>query len=301
MGIIEDLSRLAVRHLSEQRLRRVRTAYLAMRSRIRPVLRTVYGSFDSAQLRDHLEARVGADFEILMVHSSIDHMQPMYQGTAIDLVRMLVQYCAPNKTLAMPAFFFGASPAEGAYATFEKNPRFDLRRTPSMMGIITEVFRRWDGVIYSRNPIYRISALGPLARELTHGHEHAETLTGLNTPFDFMARHRTLILGIGKAIDVVTQAHHAEAVLGDAFPVPCRQPAPLKMVLRDGPLEIPYTLSGTGYQWRFEIFKLRKIMGPERLREWTFHGVPMFATYADEVTQCLIDAARSGVTLYEPS
>jgi len=299
MSIIETMSRLALRHLSEQRLRDLRTAYLAARSRLRPLMRAAYGSFDSAALRAHIEERAGTNFEILMVHSSVDHMQPMYQGSTVDFVRMLVDYCGPDRTLVMPAFFFGNSAGGGAYAAFQKNPRFDLRRTPSMMGMASEIFRRWDGVVHSRHPIYRVSAIGPLARELIRGHEHANTLAGPGTPFDFMARHRTLILGIGKAMDVITQVHHAESILGDAFPVPRRPPQPLAMVLRDGLEDIPFTLSGSGFQWRFDIFKLRRIMGPKLLREWQFHHVPMFATYADEVTRCLIEAANKGLTLYE--
>jgi hypothetical protein len=47
------------------------------------------------------------------------------------------------------------------------------------------------------------------------------------------------------------------------------------------------------------MWKLREIMGPDKLREWRFHHVPMFATRAADVTAALVDAARRGVTLYE--
>ena len=41
----------------------------------------------------------------------------------------------------MPAFYFGDPDIGGANATFEKNPLFDLR-TPSQMGLATEIFGR---------------------------------------------------------------------------------------------------------------------------------------------------------------
>jgi hypothetical protein len=40
-------------------------------------------------------------------------------------------------------------------------------------------------------------------------------------------------------------------------------------------------------------------MGREKLREWKFHNVPMFAARAGEVSAALIAAAKRGVTLYE--
>jgi hypothetical protein len=41
------------------------------------------------------------------------------------------------------------------------------------------------------------------------------------------------------------------------------------------------------------------MMPPDRLREWTFHHVPMFAARAGEVTAAVIAAARRGHVLYD--
>ena len=168
-----------------------------------------------------------------------------------------------------------------------------------MRGLATELFRRSKGVVQSRHPVYRMSALGPLAKQLTAGHERAETPSGRGTPFDFMAHHNTRVIGIGKPIQVLTQAHHAEAVMGEDFPVPGRSEEALPMTLIDGNEEIPFDLPGRSFDWRFNIWKLRTIMDRDSLQEWTFHHVPMFATRAADVTSALIDAAKRGVTLYD--
>ena len=128
-----------------------------------------------------------------------------------------------------------------------------------------------------------------------------EAPSGRGTPFDFMANHNTRIIGIGKPFQVLTQAHHAEEVMGDDFPVPrpSKSGAGLSMTLIDGKEEIPFELSGRGLLWRFNIWKLRTIMNRDSLQEWNFHHVPMFATRAGDVTAALIDAAKRGVTLYD--
>jgi aminoglycoside 3-N-acetyltransferase len=302
MSLLETVSGLAVRYVKQERLTALRERYLAARTKLYPVMRAVYGTFDIAALRAQLEQRIGTDFEILMVHSSVNNMKPMFTDSPLELLRMLMSYCGPDRTLAMPTFYFGDPAIGGVYDTFRQRPRFDMRKVPSQMGLVTELFRRSKGVVHSRHPVYRISALGPLAKQLTDGHERAGSPSGRGTPFDFMANHNTRIIGIGKPIQVLTQAHHAEAVLGDEFPVPVVPAEPgeaLSMTLIDGKEEIPFKLAGRSFQWRFNIWKLRTIMNRDSLQEWTFHHVPMFATRAADVTGALIEAARRGVTLYD--
>jgi aminoglycoside 3-N-acetyltransferase len=290
MNLFESATELAGRHVGPERFLAWRTRYFSARTKLYPLMRAVYGTFDAAALRRHLEERVGTDFEILMVHSSVNHMKPMYTASALELVRMLMDLCGRDRTLVMPAFCFGA-PAEHA--------RFDLRRTPSGMGLVSELFRRTKGVVQSRHPVYRVSAFGPLAGPLTAGHERADTPSGRGTPFDFMATHDTRIVGIGKRYEVLTQVHHAEDVLGDEFPVPRSRGKGARMTLVDGKEEIPFQLPGGGLMWRRNMWKLRAIMDRQRLQEWKFHHVPMFATRAGDVSALLIDAAKRGVTLYE--
>ncbi len=300
MSPLEFASGLALRYLKGGQVDALRDTYLSLRGRMAPALKLLYGTFDTAALRAHLVSRVGDDFEILMVHSSANHMKPMYTDTPLDLVRMLVDWCGPKRTLVMPAFYFGAPGFKGAADTFVHHPRFDLRRTPSQMGLATELFRRLPGVVCSRHPVYRTAALGPLARELTAGHEHAASPAGLGTPFEFMARHNARVIGIGKPMQVLTQAHHVEGAMGDAFPVPSVVGEPVPMTLVDRDEEIAFLLTRRDYRGRFNIWRLRQIMDRQSLQEWNFHHVPLFAARAGEVTQRLIDAARRGVTLYEP-
>jgi aminoglycoside 3-N-acetyltransferase len=299
MNLLETLSGLAVRHLDKKRLLALRSGYFTARSKLHPLLRLIHGTFDVAALRAHLEQRIGSDFEILMVHSSVNHMQPMFTGSALELVKMLMAFCGPDRTLVMPTFYFGDPKIGGAYATLKQLPRFDLKRTPSQMGLATELFRRMPGVVQSRHPVYRVAALGPLAKALTQGHEFTEYPNGVGSPFDFMAKHDTRIIGIGKTFQVLTQAHHVEGVLGDEFPVPRNNGTDLPITVVDGQEEVPAKLTGRGLLWRFNIWKLRDIMDRDQLQEWTFHHVPMFATRAGDVTAALIDAAKRGVTLYE--
>lgn len=300
MNLLEVVSGAAVRHLSAARVESLRESYLRWRAKLAPMQRWMHGTFDTAGLRSHLEDRIGRDFQILMVHSSVNHMRPMYTGDPLELVRMLLDFCGPERTLAMPAFYFGDPAIGGVIDTFRKNPRFDLRRTPSQMGLATELFRRMPGVLSSRHPVYRVCAHGPLADALTHGHERADGPAGRGSPFEFMARHDTCIIGIGKPMQVLTQAHHAEGILGEEFPLPWQVGEPVQMVLLDRQQEWPFQLVNRQVAGRFDIWKLREILAPGTIQEWSYHRVPMFSTRAATVTDQLVAAARQGKTLYEP-
>jgi aminoglycoside N3'-acetyltransferase len=298
VSLLETLSGFAVRHLPRERMLTLREHYHGLRKRFYPLLRRMHGTFGADDLRRHLEARIGGEFEILMVHSSVNHMLPMYTGNAIELMRMLVAFCGAGRTLAMPAFFLGDPRTNDVVAYYRQNPRFDVRRTPSQMGIVTELFRRSPGVRASLHPTHRIAALGPLADELTRGHETAGSTAGAGTPFEYMARRDTCIIGIGKPIEVLSQVHHVEDLLGERFPVPGKVTA-VPVTLRDAQnVERPFELRWRSFDRPRDMWKLRDIMEPGMLHEWTFHHVPLFATRARYVTVALTEAARRNVSVY---
>ena len=303
MSITHKLSDLANRLLPESTTRGLRLRYLAGRRHLSSIERLVYGSFDATALRAHLEERVGTDYQILMVHSSMNRLSSVCSDGPLALVRMLIDFCGPERTLAMPAFYFGDPDVGNVHQTFANNPVFNLRRTPSQMGLATELFRRSKNVIQSRHPVYRVAALGPLAADLTDGHEHCLRPAGVGSPFDFMARHDTMVIGIGKSFHVMTQVHHMEDLMGDEFPVPRTPPNDrytlVKVIDRDEEVEVRLPTGG-GVAWRFNIAKLPTLVPREQLDHWRFHNVPMFAGRAGPVTQTLIRAAQDGHTLYDP-
>ncbi|NND69259.1 MAG: hypothetical protein HKN19_16835, partial [Halioglobus sp.] len=172
MSLKESLSSLLLRVLPPERFLKVRAAYLKLKSRAAPLLQLVHGTFTTADLIAEIDQQTDDDWDILMVHSSFNGMLPTYQGSALELCQALIEYCGPERTLVMPAFNFGAE-GQGAREALKNDPRFDLRRTPSTMGLLTELFRRSRGVLQSRHPVYRVAALGPRARELVQGQELA--------------------------------------------------------------------------------------------------------------------------------
>jgi aminoglycoside 3-N-acetyltransferase len=269
------------------------------RMRLAPLYRARYGTFGAGELGAELAPHLPPDIEIVMVHSSLGGLQPMYAGDIKELLDALIELCGTHRTLAMPAFFFGGRKVD-PIAYYRERPVFDVRHQPSEAGLLTELFRRREGVRRSVHPIASVTALGPEADELVAGHHLARTSFGEGTPFAIMVERRTAIVGIGtEYFRSLTQVHAAEDLLGERYPLVLRPSTlPIQLTDFDGTVhhyELPFNEALLGRR----IERLERLLGPDELVQWRFHGVPLFVTSAARVTQVLMNAALRGETIYD--
>jgi aminoglycoside 3-N-acetyltransferase len=287
------------RTLSQERRTKLKRLQGLTRKRLGPVLSMLNGAFTTEELSAELARRLPQDFEILMVHSSFDGFLPMYKGAAKDLASALIEVCGPNRTIVMPAFVLGGRDYDTS-VYYQSRP-FDVRRTPSEAGLITEVFRRTPNVLRSLHPTCSLCALGPLAKELTSGHHLSKSGMSPDSPFGVMTRRRTAILGLGvEYYRCLTHAHTAGDQMGDAFPIKFSNSASMDVTLID--------YDGGHYQYKLglpdrtkklDLTILWSLLSKEELVEWRFRGVPMFLVpQAGVLTERLVEAARRGVTVY---
>jgi aminoglycoside 3-N-acetyltransferase len=294
-----QLYNLLRRTLSQEQRNRLKKRLWHLRSRSARLYRLRYGTFSAAELCSELERRLPADAEIIMVHCSLNDLQPMYTGTAGDLLDGLVRLCGAQRTLVMPAFFFGG-PDQDPTAYYRDKPMFDASRQPSQMGLLSELFRRRPGVRRSLHPTASVCALGPLADDLVAVHHLQATTFGAGTPFGLMAERRTAIVGIGvEYFRCLSQVHAAEDLLGERYPLVLR-PHRISVQVKD--------VDGTAYEYALPVGRakmgrrlerLERLLGPDELIRWRFRGVPLFVTSASRVTEVLTQAALRGETIYD--
>jgi aminoglycoside N3'-acetyltransferase len=270
-----------------------------VRKRLAPVLSLLHGAFSTEDLVAELTRRLPPDFEIMMVHSSFDGLLPMYKGSAKELVSALIDFCGPERTLVMPSFVMGGRTYD-ASAYFRSRP-FDVRRTPSEMGLVAEVFRRTPKVMRSLHPTCSICALGPLGQELTAGHHVSQSGMSPDSPFGIMTTRRTAILGLGvEYYRCLTHAHTAGHYIGDGSPNRSAKPSTTQVTLIDyDGRRYEYTLGLPDRTKKRYLTVLWSVRAGDELAEWRFHGVPMFVVpQAGILTERLVEAARRGITIY---
>lgn len=289
---------LLKRNLSQERRTELKRLLSNTRKRMAPALLAVHGKFSTAELIEVLSRRLPEEFEILMVHSSFDSMLPMYRGTPKELVSALIELCGPDRTLVMPSFIMGGRNYDAA--SYYQNRPFDIRTTPSEMGVIAEIFRRTPNVLRSLHPTCSLCARGPLARELTTGHHLSRNGLSPDSPFGVMTRRPTAILGLGvEYFRCLTHVHTATHAMAKEYPIKFEErTTPVTLVDYDGK-KYEHLLGLPDRTKKLDLTVLWSVLSKDELKEWRFHGVPMFIVpRAGIVTERLIEAARNGITIF---
>ena len=83
----------------------------------------------------------------------------------------------------------------------ESGRRFDVRRTPSMMGMVSESFRRREGVQRSLHPTHPVLVHGPEAARFIAAHPDCLHPCGPGTPFDELQKADGLVVFLNVGID----------------------------------------------------------------------------------------------------
>lgn len=141
---------------------------------------------------------------LVLVHSSLSALGSVVGG-APTMIRALLEVMGPEGTVVLPTH---------SWDEMEAGCRtFDVRRTRSCVGAITEAFRSWPGAVRSLHPTHSVAAIGPLADWLTAGHELCKTPCGPGTPYARILDHDGQILFLGADLNSNTAFHTIEAVV----------------------------------------------------------------------------------------
>ena len=179
----------------EQRFPLARKTLRAVRQICNPVSRD--------KLKRALDTLVGTPPEILLVHTSLSACG-RFTGGPESVLETLRGY---GRTVCYPTFSYCYP--EPPEADLE-GPLFDPERTPSKMGVLTELFRHERDTIRSIHATHSLAASGPLADALCAGHYRQDAPCGRGSPFGRLVEQRASVLMFGVTFDSYTFYHTAE-------------------------------------------------------------------------------------------
>jgi len=148
-----------------------------------------------------------AQGDLVLVHSSLSSFGRV-DGGAETVIDGLMEHIGETGGILMPNFpkFFG-----GEYGLAMKNSiLFDLKKSPSAVGKITDIFWQRPGVIRSTNPTHSVAAWGERALKIIPGHENCLSSCGKNSPFYFNCLNGGKILLMGVNHNRNTTLHTVE-------------------------------------------------------------------------------------------
>jgi aminoglycoside 3-N-acetyltransferase len=141
--------------------------------------------------------------DVVLVHSSLKSLGQVPGGPA-TVINGLLDAVGSQGTLLMPAVSY-------KYVTAE-HPVFDVLKTPSNVGAITEFFRNLPSTIRSIHPTHSVCGQGLRAAEFLKSHQLDDTPCGGHSPYRLLSLCNGKILFLGCGLKPNTSMHGAEEI-----------------------------------------------------------------------------------------
>lgn len=232
--------------------------------------------------------------DIAFIHSSLDRLNldfPFFK-----LLGLLRQAVGEEGTLLFPA----SQLVERPETWLARGEVFDLRRSPTAMGLLPELARRQRGAARSLHPTHSVVALGPVAGELVAEHHRAPEPCGEHSPYYKIAERGGVVVGLGVDADVLTMVHCVDDILGERFPVAtCRSGLYQARVLAAAECqEVATLVRHPRIRFRRMLRYLNAHVDAETCRRFRIGGVPFYRVDAAALYGRMRELAERGVTMY---
>ena len=155
-------------------------------------------------LRKDLEAAGVRSGDVLVVHSSLKSMG-MVEGGAECVISALSDAIGREGTLIFPTF---------TYRTSYQDLFYSNKETPSCVGLISETFRKTDGVFRTDHPTHSVALRGRLVAQLVENELLNDTPMGKNSPYRRLPDVGAKILALGCSLSHNSFMHALEEEAG---------------------------------------------------------------------------------------
>ncbi len=182
----------------------------------------------------------------VMLHSSFAFSG--FLGSPKELADVFLKCIGSSGNLLMVSLPYSSS----TYEYLQKMKTFDVRKTPSHMGLISESFRRREGVLRSFHPTHPVLALGPKAEWIIANHADCLYPCGPGSPFEKFSQLGGKIVFFNVPFTAMTLFHYLEHIVQKSLPFP---------LYRSETFEVP-SIDSTG---QLRVIKTR-VFSPDAVR-----------------------------------
>jgi aminoglycoside 3-N-acetyltransferase len=152
--------------------------------------------------------------DVVYVHSGMDGLNlafPFYR-----ILFLIQEVIGPGGTVVFPTY---PNHLISSYEYLLRGKVFDVRRTPSYTGILTEFARRQRNAVRSLHPSKSVCAIGPAATELAATHHLSPYPYDTCSPYYKLIAHRGKIVGLGVSTNYITFGYCVDDTFKEKFPV----------------------------------------------------------------------------------
>ena len=191
----------------------------------RSALVSKFYSYDSDDLFNAVQSLGVTTGDTLMVHAALNPDNG-FIGNHKDIINVLKDLVTYEGLLVMPSMPY----ADSSRAFLDRGKPMDVKRSPSHMGLISEVFRRNKEVDRSLSCIHPLLAWGKASKEFLKNHELCEYSFGKNSPFDKLQKYKAKILCFDVDYEFITFTHYVEDYFKQHYAFPLYDSEPIRGV-----------------------------------------------------------------------
>jgi aminoglycoside 3-N-acetyltransferase len=206
-----DLQRIAKSILPKRAVTSLRRAKWARECRRVASLTPLSEEDFKGILADDLNLNEG---DLVYVHSGMDGLNlefPFYR--ILFLIREVI---GASGTVLFPAY---PNHRISSYEYLRQGQVFDVRRTPSYTGILTEFARRQRSAVRSLHPTKSVCAIGPAAVEITTTHHLSPYPYDTCSPYYKLIAGGGKIVGLGATTNYISFGYCVDDAWKEKFPV----------------------------------------------------------------------------------
>jgi aminoglycoside N3'-acetyltransferase len=257
-------------------------AFVSFRNIYRLALKKLYRPLSEKEFISILTQRIRIqEGSVVFIHSSVDTLNIDF--SVFRLLEILLETVGIDGTLVFPAWHF----THRAEDQLKKGLVFDVRRSPSVLGLLSELARRHPGAKRSIHPINSIVAIGKHAQEIVGEHGNSIYPCDETSPYYKIIRYNGIIAGLGVDTHFLSFVHCPEDVMKQQFPIKTRldQVFGAKVKKPDGSVEI---INGF----------LKKYIPPNVCENFTIKGNRFFAARSKELFDSIVELSKENKTIY---
>lgn len=203
------LSRIASKYLSQTQKRKLKS----LKHQLRVKYVQAFHAYDFDQLLKALAGLGLGPGDSVMLHSAYSPYSG-FLGAPDQIIAALRQTIGPEGNLLMPSSSYNGS----TEAFVKSGETFDVQKSASNMGILSELFRHQRGTQRSQNPAHPILAAGPRAAWFTEGHDRCLHSCADGSPFEKLLEADGKVLFFNVQLRYMMFFHYLEHMLQDQLP-----------------------------------------------------------------------------------
>lgn len=255
-------------------------------------------SYDAERLKACLRATGVHPGDSVMLHSAFG-VHFGFRGSIDELTEAFLDVIGPDGNLLMVSLPYRSSALQ--YLSTLK--QFDVRNTPSMMGLVSEHFRRRADVRRSLHPTHPILVHGPRTDWFIGEHPTCLYPCGPQTPFDRLAAADGKAVFFNVPFAMFTFFHYLEHLVSPDLPFSLYTEKPFLVPVIDemGQARTVTTFAyttGAISRRRFHVLE-DEMRRRGQIREGRVGASRILVVNVRDAVECVEDMRRSGRYFYE--